>query len=233
MRGYLEAMNVTDLAIQAHEKGEAETDTVHTIQLTNTRYKIKKLSRVNDLTLDLTLGVEDVKTMPSAVSTLSDAASTRGSNGAGESSTQPPSPPTLELQQQAGIRMKRTIAVSDGLHHVRVKSSMPTMNGLAEVTDEKTLVRERTPGGEEHTMLVQQLTIVNRQTGKTNTTTRYFLPHTGVGLGIPAATAGGGAGSGRRSTNYRGPSMVESLMGINSAAAEGAEDHGRDAENEE
>eukprot|EP00957_Ditylum_brightwellii_P081287 6183386-Ditylum_brightwellii.AAC.1 len=68
--------------------------------------------------------------MPSAVSILGDA---------GESSTQPPSQPTLKM----------------------LKNSMPTMNDLTEVTDEKTLMQERTAGGEEHTLLVQQLTIAN------------------------------------------------------------------------
>eukprot|EP00957_Ditylum_brightwellii_P028741 2171074-Ditylum_brightwellii.AAC.1 len=61
--------------------------------------------------------------MPSAKSTL---------RYVGESSMQSPSQPTLKLQQQAGIQMKRTFAVSNGLHHVSVKSSMPTMNSLAE-----------------------------------------------------------------------------------------------------
>lgn len=64
MRGYLEAMNVDQLAIEAHEKGEAEHDTLHDIQLTDTTYQIHKLSRVNDLKLDLTLGQELVEVLP-------------------------------------------------------------------------------------------------------------------------------------------------------------------------
>ena len=32
MRGYLETLNVPELAIQANEKGETELDTIHTIK---------------------------------------------------------------------------------------------------------------------------------------------------------------------------------------------------------
>eukprot|EP00566_Odontella_aurita_P027059 CAMPEP_0113529794 /NCGR_PEP_ID=MMETSP0015_2-20120614/2586_1 /TAXON_ID=2838 /ORGANISM="Odontella" /LENGTH=171 /DNA_ID=CAMNT_0000428453 /DNA_START=277 /DNA_END=795 /DNA_ORIENTATION=+ /assembly_acc=CAM_ASM_000160 len=57
-------MNVDELAIEAHEKGEAEHDTLHDIQLTEMNYRIHKLSRVNDLKLDLTLGEELVEVLP-------------------------------------------------------------------------------------------------------------------------------------------------------------------------
>ena len=49
MRGYLEVMGVNDLAIEAHEKGEKDVDTLHNIHLTKKSYKIKKTSRVNNL----------------------------------------------------------------------------------------------------------------------------------------------------------------------------------------
>ena len=86
VRGFLETMDVSDLAIEANEKGELEHDTIHEITLTDREYKIKKLSRVNDLTLEVTLGEEHVKCL------------------------------------LPGERMKRTLAQSDNLGHVRVES---------------------------------------------------------------------------------------------------------------
>lgn len=57
MRGYLETMGASELAIKAHEKGESDHDTINIIEFTDDGYfKIKKLSRVTDLTLTLKLG---------------------------------------------------------------------------------------------------------------------------------------------------------------------------------
>ena len=65
MSGYLECMNVNELAIKAHEKGENEFDTYHTIELDDKRVKITKRSRVNaDLVVDLPLGEEHVEYIP-------------------------------------------------------------------------------------------------------------------------------------------------------------------------
>ena len=61
VRGFLETMGVSGLAIEANEKGEKEHDTIHEITLTDSTYRIKKLSRVNDLTLEVNLGEEHVK----------------------------------------------------------------------------------------------------------------------------------------------------------------------------
>ncbi len=56
MRGYLETMGVTELAIEAH---------FHTIELDDKRVKITKRSRVNhDLVVDLELGKESVQQLP-------------------------------------------------------------------------------------------------------------------------------------------------------------------------
>ena len=60
-RGFLETMGVSDLAIEANEKGDKEHDTIHEITLTDKEYKVKKLSRVNDMTLEVKLGEEHVK----------------------------------------------------------------------------------------------------------------------------------------------------------------------------
>lgn len=64
MRGFLETMCVTELAIEAHEKGESEHDTINIIEFDDDYFKIKKLSRVTDLYLELTLGEEYRQKLP-------------------------------------------------------------------------------------------------------------------------------------------------------------------------
>ena len=154
VRGFLETMGVHELPSEANEKGDADHDTVHDITLTDTQYKIKKLSRVNDMVLEVTLGKEHVK-------------------------------PLLP-----GERLKRTLATSEHSGHVRVESSMPTMKGVARVTDIKTLVQEKSEDGRHSSVYIQQLTIVNDSTQKSNITTRYFVPFHGE-VGPTALTAGG------------------------------------------
>lgn len=65
MRAYLETMGVHELALEAHEKGEAEYDTIHTISLDHNSVQLIKRSRVNaDIRVDLELGVEHVVFLP-------------------------------------------------------------------------------------------------------------------------------------------------------------------------
>merc|ERR1719310_2274924 len=64
MRGYLETMGVAAIAIEAHEKAELDHETYHTIEFQNQNFKIKKLSRVTDLELDLKLGIEHTQNLP-------------------------------------------------------------------------------------------------------------------------------------------------------------------------
>lgn len=65
MRGYLETMGVTELAVEAHEKGEAEHDTIHILRFAEgNKFEIQKMSRVNDITLSLTLGQELKQELP-------------------------------------------------------------------------------------------------------------------------------------------------------------------------
>ena len=65
MRQYLETMGVDELAIQANEKGEAEHDTYHTVELTDRTVKIIKRSRINsDLVSDLMLREPLVEYLP-------------------------------------------------------------------------------------------------------------------------------------------------------------------------
>eukprot|EP01083_Nonionella_stella_P097513 274088_1 len=165
VRGFLETMGVSELAIEANEKGDSEHNTIHDITLTSTQFTIKKLSRVNDMILDVTLGSEQLK-------------------------------PLLP-----GDRIKKTLATSDHPGHVKVESTMPTMNGVARVTDIKTLVQENVqvqdvnntssdPTSETISMYVQQLTILNESTQKSHVTTRYFVPFEGE-VAPTALTAGG------------------------------------------
>lgn len=65
MRGYLETMGVDELAIQAHEKGDQENATYHTITLDDVSVHIVKRSRVNnDTVVDLQLGQEVTVHLP-------------------------------------------------------------------------------------------------------------------------------------------------------------------------
>jgi hypothetical protein len=154
VRGFLEIMGVSPLAIEANEKGDADHNTIHDITLTQTNYTIKKLSRVNDMILDVSLGDEQVK-------------------------------PLLP-----GDRIKRTLATSEHLGHVLIVSSMPTMNGVARVTDEKHLLQETALDGTPRSIYVQKLTILNESTQTSDVTTRYFLPFEGEV--VPTALTAGG-----------------------------------------
>jgi hypothetical protein len=194
MRGYLETLNVPELAIQANEKGENELDTIHTIEITSTttsegiekesgsieeddnkeeeeqqhnnnKVKIIKRSRVNnDLIVQLILGKESIEYL------------------------------------KPDDRPKKQIATSDDLigckTNLKIVSSLLTVNGMAHVTDSKRLIQEEKENisedgpeaikSEEETnsnsdsksrsVMVQELTITNPETKNTHTTTRYFNP---------------------------------------------------------
>mmetsp|Transcript_5453 Transcript_5453/g.8010 ORF Transcript_5453/g.8010 Transcript_5453/m.8010 type:complete len:189 (+) Transcript_5453:101-667(+) len=138
MRGYLETMGVNEMAIEAHEKGESEHDTIHTITIDGQHLKIVKRSRVNnDLKVDLEFGKESVETM-------------------------------------SGGRVKKMLATSDNPQHVDIRSSLNTMNGMALVTDVKRLQQEEG----EKSVLIQELSVINEQTGNEHLTKRYFIPYT-------------------------------------------------------
>jgi len=138
MRGYLETLNVPELAIQANEKGESELDTVHKIELKDDSVKITKRSRVNNnVVVELTLGKELVEYL------------------------------------KPDDRPKKQLATTeDPGKHLKIVSSLLTVNGMAHVTDTKRLVQE-----ENGSILVQDLTIRNPDSNKTHTTTRCFNPH--------------------------------------------------------
>ena len=140
MKHYLEIMNVDPMAIEAHEKGEKEHDTIHTITMDAQKVTIAKRSRVNnDLVVTLDFDQELIVHLP------------------------------------PGDRPKKSLATSRDPTHLEIRHTMQTINGFAQVTDIKHLQQEE---GSQRTYLVQSLTIHNQQTGRSATTTRYFLPYT-------------------------------------------------------
>lgn len=157
MKYYLETMGVTPLAIEANEKGDADQDTIHIITLTSTDYNIKKISRVNDLTLSMILGQEQ-KLLQEDLDNND-----------------------KQQQKKQQSRVKSCLATSSSLRDVLIVSNMPTINGDAYVTDRKTM--EEHPGersGSSDSTIVlykQELTVRNEWTGKEHTTIRYFVPH--------------------------------------------------------
>jgi hypothetical protein len=65
MNNYLRVMKVDPVAIEAHEKGELEFDTIHTITMDHEKVKIVKRSRVNsDVVVELTFGKEELIHLP-------------------------------------------------------------------------------------------------------------------------------------------------------------------------
>ena len=65
MNNYLRVMKVDPVAIEAHEKGELEFDTIHTITMDSEKVKIVKRSRVNnDFTVELVFGEEQLVSLP-------------------------------------------------------------------------------------------------------------------------------------------------------------------------
>lgn len=153
MRGYLETLNVPELAIQANEKGESELDTVHVIELNDEKVKITKRSRVNNnLVVELVIGNELVEYL------------------------------------KPDERPKKQLATTENPgKHLKIASSLLTVNGMAHVVDIKRLVQE-----DKGSVLVQELTITNPESQKSHTTTRYFNPkeETIGELGAAIATAG-------------------------------------------
>jgi hypothetical protein len=179
MSSYLAVMNVDPLAIEAHEKGERETDTFHTIEFfvddtmktlhderenssAPRKVRLTKRSRVNnDVVVTLSLGAEQIQYLT------------------------------------PGHRAKKMLAsASNPLTQLRIDSSLQTDHGLAKVVDIKTLLQEpdeeapsavavvmstrrsskpNIPKG--RTWLCQVLTITNQETGASHTTTRYFCPY--------------------------------------------------------
>ena len=111
MNEYLKVMKVDPLAIEAHSKGDASIDTIHTIRMTNRKLSITKESRVNhNLVVELEWNREHVETLSNNNDT------------------------------QAPERYKKSTATKENDRHIIIESTLDTLhNGMAKVTDEKVL----------------------------------------------------------------------------------------------
>jgi hypothetical protein len=169
MRNYLAVMDVDPLAIEAHDRAEAEADTVHTITVSKGAYRIVKRSRVNnDLVTELPLAYSSGGSAPAA----------------GEPSSQYQNEPSSSGPHQAvevvkylppGNRRCASSASSTdgGTTHIQVTSTVETLNGTAVVCDTKVLLQE---DDADRTVLQQTLVITNQSNHKRSKTVRYFLP---------------------------------------------------------
>jgi len=185
MRGYLETLNVPELAIQANEKGETELDTIHTIKFSPSCFSSSSSvikSEEGDGTCDQKF--KEVEQQQEKVTIIK---RSRVNNDL-----------VVELilgeekvdYLKPDDRPKKQLATTDdavGKTHLKIVSSLLTVNGtMANVTDTKTLVQETTKSdGKESSsasssssssMMIQELTILNPETNKTHITTRYFKP---------------------------------------------------------
>lgn len=146
LRGYLETMDVPEMAIVAHEKGEADVDTINVIELNESTLRIKKTSRVNDLVEEFVIGKE------------------------------------TKIVLHPGDREKLVTATSKNSKNFCIKTIMSTMNGVAEVYDDRQLVML-----EDGVFMLQELVITNKTTGRSYLTNRvsffrheYLFGHSGL-----------------------------------------------------
>jgi len=164
LRGYLEAMAISEEIIQIHEEKENEKDAAYEINISETEYTMKHfywqdfgLPTSNVKIMRMKLGEEQVEVI----------------NGA----------------KSVTKQTRRTLVNSNNLKHVCVTRSMVTANGIATVTDLKTLVERNNPtssaGSNEQgetiedelfPMMRHELTVVNESLCRKHTLVRYFLP---------------------------------------------------------
>lgn len=151
MNAYLKIMDVDPLAIQAHEKGELETDTYHTIELDRRNVKITKRSRVNnDLEINLQLNQEKTDYLP------------------------PGNRPLIMLAQS---QHPGHLCIQSSLQTVNGKASVVDTKQLVVENNESGDGDKTTVAAAK---MVQELTITNEQTGQSHTTVRHFKPYCGT-----------------------------------------------------
>jgi hypothetical protein len=185
MRGYLETMGVNDLAIEAHEKGDAEHDTVHTMSIGPSLqphvppvFCIFKQSRVNNLQVTVPMDQQWHDTDLGVMS---------------KGGTAYVSPKALPVGPPPERRIKSTRVVMEASDRIRIESKLPTMNGIARVVDLKTLISNDVDinGRALPAVMKQELTVWNEKSKQSHTTVRYFVPHTNVAPHQPPPTARG------------------------------------------
>ena len=192
MNEYLRTMNVDPLAIEAHEKGEKEYETYHTIDFINKNngVKIVKRSRVNnDVVVELNFGQEYQQylqpnnRLKSSIATsdhlghicIKSSLVTTDNHGTAivtdikrlltieETSEAPPTLPILtKMTPKEGDNGNAKAEDTEGS---KMEIIAPDCSPLESATIVTTT-----------TVMVQELTIQNVETGQSHTTTRYFMP---------------------------------------------------------
>jgi hypothetical protein len=160
MNEYLQTMNVDPLAIEAHEKGEKEHDTFHTIDFIDRGkgVRIVKRSRVNnDVVVALPLGRESIQYLqPSNRPKRSLATSDHSRH--------------LCIQSSLETTDHGTAVVTD------IKRWQERDEEEPDAADESA-ANPSSKSASGDVVLVQELTIRNEGTGQSHTTVRYFLPY--------------------------------------------------------
>lgn len=150
MKQYLETMEVEPLAIEAHEKGDAETETIHTITLNRRRVTIVKQSRVNNnVTVELELGIERVDYLK---------------------------PGDRVKRMIAHSENTGHLYIESSLQ--TYNGGLASVTDLKElVQEEASEGGEGQSRREARSVLKQQLTITNQKTQNTHSVLRYFVPY--------------------------------------------------------
>jgi hypothetical protein len=151
MTPYLQVMEVDPMAIAAHEKGDEQADTIHTIEFDrrNSLVTLIKRSRVNnDLTVRLQLwGAESVEYLePEQRRKVQSARSNH--------------PGHLEIRSSLATLSNGVALVTDVKELVQ-ETATAAADGKTETSS----------------VMLQKLTITNQQTKKTHTVTRHFVPY--------------------------------------------------------
>jgi hypothetical protein len=160
MKHYLAVMNVDPLAIEAHDKGEIQHNTIHTIYMDHRQLHIIKRSRVNNnVKVALEFGRLHVEYLPP------------GNREKSSLATMMPHEFGKKFQIQS------TLQTVNGKAHITDTRELLVVQG-GHSGDGSRITR---------TFMLQTLTIVNQLTGQQSTTKRYFLPYNDV---TAATTAG-------------------------------------------
>lgn len=159
MRGYLEAMAISEEIIQLHEKKEMEKDAAFEISLTEKQYTIKHFywqdfeSKSKGKVLQLELGEEVVE--------------------------------SIKVYGVPTQLRRQTVARSSGQTHICVTRRMITANGYANIKDVKVLIEPRVFNGStgsyvrdktKYPIMRHELTIVNESLNKEDKMVRFFMP---------------------------------------------------------
>lgn len=234
MNDYLHVMNVDPLAIEAHEKGEREHDTYHTIEFirnhendmavnaniankendnNNIGIKIIKRSRVNnDVIVNLVFGQEYVQYLqpnnrvkssmassdhPGHVCIQSKLVTTDNHGTALVTDVKrlivdsPAPDPATSNRTDATTANNDTSASEPSIKNDSTDIVANSEEVVTETTTITSPLQDQQQQQTARVLLLQELTIVNKETGQSHTTRRYFLPYndTPPHLVPPATTA--------------------------------------------